>query len=975
MANNDSATPITTGSVTAEPKKNGIYYFKLDSRYFLYDGDEQRLCGLTGAEIDSDLHFLSGMDIKNVEFGEDKNTVVITRVNGEDFSAITLDLTEVRPKELVFSAETGDLYLVYPDGTSLVANGFFVDFNDEGKYNVKIYTDGTIDGLGTESSPLSLSKLERTGTFAPVEKLVESGNVQDYKGKRVLTKELIDDYGHLYTYEEVLAIQSALADSPWRVATKKDWDELLNAMETSDYRAHADYCGGLDYTAGKIAGETLKSARLWRYADGATINEDVERSVGFNILPVGYDTYPKTATNDNQAELFGTDAGFWTMTDEEYCNSELPIVKLFTTAGSVTQRGAQLDNLFSVRLVRDCVEGCPEEYETILGSSYPVGPITSPCGVEYCKIWTLSNFYSTGNGFEGEKIEGDNVPPLKEYAYFINECDGRKKRMMEGESIVITDDEQNPNRHEYRIINGELVDTFDEVKNLVNVTSGELDTKIITLSGGVESVNDELTLQITNLREDMEDSIIALSGETAGAINSLRADTAIAVREIQDGLSAFTESSVVSINNVLTNLTASASSLSNKLNEEIERSISADTSISERVSSLENKDTEIYSELSGINGAISDVNREINNLSGSVETYIEVLQSDFNSANGRINTLSAETAEINSSLSDLMNSMENADDAVLSSANTYTDERVNEINAVKINDLYFDTLSKYIKLVKADGTLTTGISAEDFLKDSVLTRVEYDEGNERLIFVWNNDDASRTYIPLAKLSNVYKVSSDSLAYLKMSGTDISAIVDKADGFEKTLATTKFVEDEISEAASGINSTLDTLVNENNENRNDIDKLNGDKSVPGSVAHTIDDKFNTSILTAGLPVTTVSVDDARNHSLVRTILVDGETKYFVSNNAKDMEATDNDGASVGLNYYINLLETKIKDLKDENDALKERVEQLEASALHEDDVKNIIKNYLSGTSREIKVEENGEKLKIGFADDAVFGWTM
>ena len=137
MANNDSATPITTGSVTAEPKKNGIYYFKLDSRYFLYDGDEQRLCGLTGAEIDSDLHFLSGMDIKNVEFGEDKNTVIITRVNGEDFSAITLDLTEVRPKELVFSAETGDLYLVYPDGTNLVANGFFVDFNDEGKYNVK----------------------------------------------------------------------------------------------------------------------------------------------------------------------------------------------------------------------------------------------------------------------------------------------------------------------------------------------------------------------------------------------------------------------------------------------------------------------------------------------------------------------------------------------------------------------------------------------------------------------------------------------------------------------------------------------------------------------------------------------------------------------------------------------------------------------------------------------------------------------
>lgn len=97
MANNDSATPITTGSVTSSLKQTGIYYFKLGSEYFLYDEDEQRLCGLTGAEIDSNFHFLSGNDIKNVEINYSAGTVVITRVNDE-FEPIVLDLKGTHPQ-------------------------------------------------------------------------------------------------------------------------------------------------------------------------------------------------------------------------------------------------------------------------------------------------------------------------------------------------------------------------------------------------------------------------------------------------------------------------------------------------------------------------------------------------------------------------------------------------------------------------------------------------------------------------------------------------------------------------------------------------------------------------------------------------------------------------------------------------------------------------------------------------------------
>ena len=234
----------------------------------------------------------------------------------------------------------------------------------------------------------------------------------------------------------------------------------------------------------------------------------------------------------------------------------------------------------------------------------------------------------------------------------------------------------------------------------------------------------------------------------------------------------------------------------------------------------------------------------------------------------------------------------------------------------------------------------------------------------------------------------------------MSGTNLCAIVDKADGFEKTLATTKFVEDgddevrrelnnintvltqEIIDLESATTATLAEFAEANDENREDIDRLNGDKSVAGSVAHTIDDKLNTTLLTAGLPVTNVSVEEAGNHSLLRVIIADGENKYFVSNNAKDMLSTDVSGYTLGLNHYINSLETKIAALQSENASLKTRVAILEnrvndiaATGVDETMVRNIVKAMLLGTDNEIKITETGElgqQLKIGFADNAVFG---
>ena len=984
MANNESATPITTGTQTGNRlKEKGIYYFKLGSEYFLYDEDEQRLCGLTGAEIDSNFHFLSGNDIKNVELNYSAGTVVITRVNNE-YEPITLNLKEARP-EYAYDPETGKLTVTYPDGEEKEVEGFFID---EGKYDLKVYTDSTLTGLGTEYSPLSLSRLERTGTFAPVETLVESGDVQDYRGKRVLTKELIDDYGHLYEYREAEAIQAALEaeNSPWRVATKKDWDELLNAMEIDEEdRLHADYCDELRHGVGNTAGDVLKSNRLWEYPNGTTTNEHTEHYTGFDMLPVGYDTFPETATNDNQAELFGTNAGFWAFSDKEYCDTDLPLVKIFNTGGSVEQRGVQLDGLFSIRLVKEFTHECDEEYETILGSSYPIGVITGIC-VDYSKVWTLSNFYGVRNDeYSGKTIEGTNVPQLTNYSYFIVECDGSKKRLKEGESVVILD--RGP--HEWRVVkdaNGEdqLIDTYAEVYDRIDEVSANFLTYINEFSAGtvdefnslredlntlsastienesaisnrVESVNTRVTSTI----ESFTINVANLSAETYNAINDLEAKVDGAVEDINEKIDELTEASATK--EALSAETARATSVEGQLADSL---LATNDLLGELSATVQTQNSENTNEIQNVASKANDNASKLSTLSSSTVALSE--------------TLNDTITELYGIQEQLENGIADASGATLEEAKAYTDEQIEAVNAVKVNDLYFDNLSKYIKLVKADGSLTDGIPAEDFLKDSVLTRVEYDEGNERLVFVWNDDDTTRTYIPLAKLSNVYGVGQDSLAFLKMSGTNLSAIVDKADGFEKTLASTKYVDD----VASAMTAVIGELVEANNENREDIDRLNGDKSVAGSVEHTVDDKFNTALLTAGLPVTTVTVDDARNHSLIRTIIVNGETKYFVSNNAKDMLAEDKDGYTLSLNRYVNNLENKIATLENENSLLKNRVAILEhrvddiaATGIDETMVRNIVKSMFVGTDREIKVSETGElgqKLQIGFADDAIFG---
>ena len=77
--------------------------------------------------------------------------------------------------------------------------------------------------------------LESSFTLNNFSNLTQSSVMPKGKGAgyRIVTKEQVDTFGELYPLSAVEKIQKKLTEigSQWRVPSKDDWDELLNAME------------------------------------------------------------------------------------------------------------------------------------------------------------------------------------------------------------------------------------------------------------------------------------------------------------------------------------------------------------------------------------------------------------------------------------------------------------------------------------------------------------------------------------------------------------------------------------------------------------------------------------------------------------------------------------------------------------------------------------------------------------------------
>ena len=559
MALKEKQTSLMANNNATYKTVEGVTYFKLKSEF---EGDYTKHCGLLGEEIDENFYFLRGYDIESFEFDDNKN-LIIQRVD-KDYPPIVINMEDtIEHPTFEFDKENGEITVTYPDGTIKVMGGFFVEGRD-----VRIATDSTFNGNGTMYNPLRLSPTETTGTFAPADEyfdLTEGVKMPEGKGKgyRVVTKEKIDNFGCLYPFSAVKKIQDKLTEtgSQWRVPSKEDWDELLNALECPEDRNHsAITCTWL----GKVAGSGLKSANLWKeyqtlLTESPTNGQDVR---GLTIYPVGITPDRNEILNDNNhdAEGFGQIAGMWTSTINDEGNA---YVKIFGYNSAKVDQDTYGDGArMSIRLVKEYAYDNFNEIENILGFPYPTELVY---GVHddypYAKIWTKINLYSDAEAFNGIRSEEwsavtDSDKGVK-IIYFINEWDGaewHKKPMGNGDSVVIIDSEGKP-YHEWRIIEGELIDTAEALTEEFKKDFAEIKEDIAELSATTKE-------------------LIQFSGWVVETINEFSAATEEHINRIDATIvefSAATVAEVARLDDKVDELSAATEALSAATVAEIER--------------------------------------------------------------------------------------------------------------------------------------------------------------------------------------------------------------------------------------------------------------------------------------------------------------------------------------------------------------------------------------------------------------------
>ena len=592
----------------------GVKYFKLISPYPF---DYTKNCGLLSSEVDENFFFLRGYDVESAEFN-DNNELVLTRVNGDVITAALPDLPENLTFE--FNKDTGELIITYPDGTVKVLDGFYVAGDD-----LKVATDYTIRGDGRVYNPLRISGLEKTGTYAPVSYFLDrtEGEVMPDgtklpKGYRILTKERFSPFGLLYTFGGVRQIKSHLEEtlSPWRIPTRKDWADLLNAAEYCERDRNHDTFEVNELT-GKIAGARAKSVSSWIPDEhGVVLSSDNLPADGgnktFHVIPLGYGEGSRgyiTEESDSDVEGVTKIASFWTDT-ETGSHFESNIANIFTRSfvfdsEKVLQESSKPSSRLSLRLVKDYDYEHTEfeEYDNIFGETIPTILITNP-ETKYSKIWTSVNVGFDNPVFSGVSSSEWNVlsgedREVKE-AYFTNEWNGVewiKKEMRIGDSVVVLDFDNSgatsgDTYHEYRVYLKEdgtpdLIDTSEALKREFQKEIDELHEEIDIISGTVNEFSAATVEEIARLDTNIN--------TISGTVNEFSAATVEEIARLDTDINTISGT----VNEFSAATVEEIARLDGRVDTETERATAAEESISGTVNEFSASTVEEIARLDG----------------------------------------------------------------------------------------------------------------------------------------------------------------------------------------------------------------------------------------------------------------------------------------------------------------------------------------------------------------------------------------
>ena len=523
--------------------KSGITYYKLESKYV---GDVTKYCGLSGAEIDANFHFLRGYDIKSATYDQDKGELVLTRVNGSkiviegikneietiiDKTTAKIDMTGT-----YFDGDKLELHLVL-NGDEYIVGGF--------KLERTVFSDDTLYGNGMNEDPLKISRTVMSGFHLPAKGFVNVLSGETFptiieKDDIYLSLESISPYGLLYNHNGLEKIKEALEGNVngWRVPSVKEWGDMLNYLEECEDRNHnSENTGrGLGYRAGLY----IKSK------DGEwDINpEDYEGCVDsylFKALPTGY------ARRDGTYHCFGETTNFWTADMHEDLNKAY-CRRLDDHEDTVYKTAEELTFYYSLRLVRDLTDTC-SDVEVISGVPYHtvlMQHIDEENNVT-TKVWTQDNV-----SFTGLLSDGDNtaLPVVNNRTgevmsgsprYFVNAWTGKywdKRELLENEVIVLAVGPDGSENEEWVLLNGELVkrsDIYTEIvyNNIIGPITEMISAETVSRMEADNELWEALSAETQERIDGDKELLDVISGETEARIE--------ADNELWEALSAETQ--------------------------------------------------------------------------------------------------------------------------------------------------------------------------------------------------------------------------------------------------------------------------------------------------------------------------------------------------------------------------------------------------------------------------------------------------
>ena len=513
----------------------GLYFYKLQSPY---NEDVTKDCKLTINEIDHNFVTLKDADIKEILFDEESKVVSLVRNNEEELKLDLSTMVEGITTNLEVDYDSVDgVITITHNGKTITIDRLITEDNLHSEALTEVITDGTLSGLGTKGRPLGVAAVEHTGHFAPAIRLIDltKGEFMPKpehlrKGDRYVTYEKVSDFGYLYDYAAVKRIDDDLKHG-WRVPTKEDWDNMLNAIEPCDkFRNHDSALA--NNMLGKIAGKLLKSRHFWKHSDdcvvipfesGFDLHEEIFGDEDFDVE----DTCVRTKPREKRIKTHGVDAfemrivpaGFsdgceivdyfgkrgiyWTNTS---INETDVYVKRFDfNKAGVIQNVESPRNLFSIRLVKDYDGSNHQPVEFINGMNYTTALMPTLNTKHGFSIWTTMNVAFPNEKYRPEEPNyGEHLSYRK--VYCINEWNGfdwEKKQMKEGESVVLMTGLDGEHNISYRIMHGvlysEAATIYDKIMEEIQPEIDRIDAEIdllqqITGDGFVDEEGNYISL-------------------------------------------------------------------------------------------------------------------------------------------------------------------------------------------------------------------------------------------------------------------------------------------------------------------------------------------------------------------------------------------------------------------------------------------------------------------------------------------------